>query len=75
MGKCIRITQGFEFWPFPGQEFDLPAKRRRYNKNIRKQNRRIKTKSPDQLQRHFRSQLWIKTKIEKSSGLFATAAC
>ncbi len=54
-GERVCITQGFEFWPFTDQELNLPAKRQRYNKNIGKQDCGIKSKSPDRLQRDFRS--------------------
>gem|GEM_PF-2454948 len=70
--KPIRITQGVELRPFTSQEFNLPAKRQRHNKNIGKQDGSIEAKSPDWLQCHFRSPYRVEAKIEKPSRLFAS---
>src|SRR5262245_25601537 len=65
------ITQRLELWPFTTQEFNFPAKRQCYDKDVGEQNCRIEAKSSDWLQCYFSGQCRIETKIEKPPSLFA----
>jgi hypothetical protein len=71
-GERICIIQGLKFWPFTNLKFNLPAERQCHDKNIGEEDCGIKSKPADWLQRYFRGQLWIKAKIEKPPGLFAS---
>src|SRR5262245_55576909 len=64
------VTQWLELRPFTSQEFNFPAKREGHDKDIGEQDCRIEAKSLDRLQCYFSGKLRIKTKVEKSSGLF-----